>query len=342
MDARQNGKPAKSKSLNSRVFNSLLLLQVCEACMSGGGLRRSGGSTSRSAIARSRASLKGSRASLRASKNSLVDRNGFRPSQFRLPKSYSDPNLLKTSHKYTRGGLTGRFIGGQFVSYKDLAKGGSVLDLAFEPKNLLNNKKNAVSRFLGKIKNKTLRKLIVTVPVTIATSVVIILLGVGLNYAFNPPVDFYEIHKTIVNNYLNGTDIDAITTNKFVTELQEVMEQLEDYNELQRLRASQGRNTSEDTNRRIVELASTAEDIRHIINKRQQKRTLEEEGYEVDLDENEEDEDDDVETLPVNADNATNLSERQIDYLTDNLVMVTKRAARSLKKKKKKNVSKDE
>ena len=94
MDARQNGKPAKSKSLNSRVFNSLLLLQVCEACMGTGGLRRSGGSTSRSALSRSRASLKASRASLRASKNSLVDRN-FRPNPFRLPKSYSDPNLLK-------------------------------------------------------------------------------------------------------------------------------------------------------------------------------------------------------------------------------------------------------
>ena len=339
MDAGQNGKPAKYKSLNSRVFTSLLL-QVCEACMGTGGLRRSGGSTSRSALSRSRASLKASRASLRASKNSLVDRN-FRPNPFRLPKSYSDPNLLKSSHKYTRGGLTGRFIGGQFVSYKDLAKGGSVLDLAFDPKNLLRNKQNAVSRFLGRIKNKTLRKLVVTVPVTIGTSIVIILLGVGFNYWINPPVDFNEIHKTIVHNYLNGKDIDAITTNKFVTELQEVMEQLEDFNELQRLRASQGRNTSEVTNRRIVELASTAEDIRFIINRRQQKRAMEEEGYEVELDENEPDEDDEVEPLHINSDNATNLSESQLDFLTDNLVMCTKRAARSLKKKKK-NVSKDE
>ena len=65
---------------------------------------------------------------------------------------------------------------------------------------------------------------------------------------------------------------------------------------------------------------------------------LNEDGELVALDD---DEDDEVEPLHINSDNATNLSESQLDFLTDNLVMCTKRAARSLKKKKK-NVSKDE
>lgn len=244
----------------------------------------------------------------------------------KLTKSHSDPNLYKASRKYTRNGEKGRFVGGQFVSYNQLGKGGSVLglDMAYDKNNLLTNRRGLVNRFLARIKNEALRKIVVQTAYTFGVSTVLILLGVGLNIAFSPgggSGDYNENNFYTHHNYFNGTDEFAVASNLLVVEMNKYLAELQDWNELAAHRKSQGQNVSETTLDRQVKLAESIEDLRYMINKRQQRHDLELEGYEPESDEGEPDEESKIEPP---AENPANYTQPQSKFFKDHLVKIGK------------------